>query len=84
MNLSMSGGLLAVDLPVRMLSLVQMVIEAAPWCKESTVLSAYVTRTHGDRIGVEWSTFAPREVIDTLRAGYRHCVPRVNDRPSLY
>jgi hypothetical protein len=60
-NLSMSGGQLAVDLPVRMLSLVQIVIEAAPWYKESTVLSVYVTRTHGDRIGVEWSTVAPRK-----------------------
>jgi hypothetical protein len=40
--------------------MIQIVIEAAPWCKESAMLAAYVTRTHADRIGVEWSTFAPR------------------------
>jgi hypothetical protein len=82
-NLSISGGLITVDLSLRTLSLLQIVVAAVPWTKDSPTLSAYVTRTHGDRVGVEWSAFAPRGVIETLRAAYSHCVPHIAVRDTV-
>ena len=71
-NLSVSGGFVAVDLDVRVLTRIQIAVEfpEPPPCNAPTV-EAYVVRRDRDGIGVEWCEFAPPVVIRLLQAELR-------------
>ena len=53
---------------LRVLSRVQVVIDLAHSRQAMPVVAAYVTRKSKDGIAVEWCEFAPRAILDLLRA----------------
>jgi len=85
-DLSVSGGHINVQGDLRLLSRVQIAITCPQRTQAATpVISAYVTRKHGDGVGVEWCDFAPQPVIELLRSvAQRRPDRRRGMRPTQY
>jgi len=68
-NLSLSGGGVEGGFDLRVLSRVQIALVLPHRFAHATpVISAYVARSYPGGIGVEWCEFAPRSVVELLRA----------------
>jgi hypothetical protein len=71
-DLSVSGALIVVACDLRVLSRIQVVIDDPQRLRQPTpVVSAYVARKSGDGFGIEWCEFAPRAVVQLIRASPR-------------
>jgi hypothetical protein len=67
-NLSLSGGFIKTNLNLRVLSRLEVVIEAPRRVKRDAVMvAAYVARKTDEGIGVEWCEFAPQVVGELIR-----------------
>jgi len=60
-NLSLSGACLAADYDLRTLSRIDVIIE-------STKITAYVTRSNKEGIGVEWCDYAPPVITEFMQS----------------
>ena len=67
-NVSLSGALMAIDVDLRLHSLIEISIRLPPPCLCDAVVKAHVTRKVHDAVGVEWCEFAPRTVKHLLRS----------------
>jgi len=68
-NLSLSGGLIATDLDLRVFSRVQVVVESPLQEKHvAPTLAAYAVRKCIEGIAVEWCELAPPAVAELCRA----------------
>ena len=68
-NLSLSGGGVQGGFELRVLSRVQIALVLADGFTHATpMISAYVARSYPGGFGVEWCEFAPRSVVELLRA----------------
>lgn len=67
-NLSPSGGCIAVDFDFRLLARIQVVVDIAAQNIRCAGISAYVTRKYQDQIGIEWCEFAHATISGLLRS----------------
>jgi len=68
-NLSLSGAAVELTVELRRLSRVQLAwISSHQYAPATPVISAYVVRTYPGGVGLEWCEFAPRAVVELLRA----------------
>src|SRR5271155_4460206 len=68
-DLSLSGAHVRASFDLRVLSRIQIAIDMPPPVMYATaVISAYIARKFADGIGVEWCEFAPRAVVELIRA----------------
>jgi hypothetical protein len=71
-DLSLSGGGVQTGFELRVLSRVQIALVLPQGFAPATpMISAYVARSYPGGIGVEWCEFAPRQVVELLRAAAR-------------
>jgi len=67
-DLSVSGARIVTSQPLRILSRIQVLIDASILPKgPAATLTAYVARHHTSGVAVEWCQFAPAAVADILR-----------------
>jgi hypothetical protein len=68
-DVSLSGCAVDGGTDLRMLSRVQLaIVTPHRFTRTTPVISAYVVRRYAGGIGLEWCEFAPRAVIELLRA----------------
>ena len=68
-NLSVSGAFIKAEFQLRLLSRIQVAIEAPQRSRHAApIIAAYVARKGKDGIGIEWCEFAPNAVKDLLRS----------------
>jgi hypothetical protein len=68
-NLSISGGFILTDVGCRVLSRIQVVIEASSHLRcDAFSIPGYIARKLSDGIGIEWCEFAPFEISRILQA----------------
>jgi hypothetical protein len=66
-NVSLSGALLKSSRPLQLHALIAVRIELLASSENSTGIMARVSRTPGQKFGLEWCEFAPAAVKDLLR-----------------
>ena len=72
-DLSVSGGWIRTSLDLRRLARVQVALVLPQRFTHATpIVNAFVVRRSREGIGVEWCEFAPRAVIEVLRAMQLH------------
>jgi hypothetical protein len=67
-NVSVSGAFIRTGLDLRPLTRIQIVLEAARGRHPTPLIAAYVTRILPEGVGVEWCEFAPKAILDLIRA----------------
>jgi hypothetical protein len=67
-NVSVSGGLIRTEGELRLLSRIEVALDAPPRSEyESPIIAAYVARNCANGIAVEWCEFAPSVILLLLR-----------------
>lgn len=68
LNVSVSGALIRAEFDLRRLTRLQVAVTLPRLRHPAPIVPAYVTRTLEQAVGVEWCEFAPRAILDLIRA----------------
>lgn len=66
-NLSLSGALLKADVDFGLNALVKVSITMPPPSQRAAAVTAYISRSAKEGVGVEWCEFAPTVIKDLIR-----------------